>query len=276
MDNQWQAIKARKTRHSGKEMQELQNARGFGDVGREIVEMARAEVFAGVPMSRGRYFQNSSACGFTVYCLALEAPCCQTSNVFLQLMSSVTGHHSFTLKIDLVVLHLLSAYLGRPPQQLLVLLPLAEPHGVHHTSSIDLLRRYCFYPLVLPRPLCFPLSQVTLLFSNTQPSRNSHMFAYLSLSSANAALLHANNPPLPTSDQFSRGSTTEISLPTLFTPTATYPALDYHDILPSALDCWLQDHDASSQLFRGHASRAACQRSQQYAYTRGCSGNYQS
>lgn len=48
VDNQWQAIKTRKTRHFGKETQNLRDASGFGDVGGEIVEMAKVAVVVGV------------------------------------------------------------------------------------------------------------------------------------------------------------------------------------------------------------------------------------
>lgn len=44
VDNQRQAIKARKTRHFGREMQRLRNPARFGDVDGEIVEMAEVAV----------------------------------------------------------------------------------------------------------------------------------------------------------------------------------------------------------------------------------------
>lgn len=68
--------------------------------------MARVAVFAGVSTSK---VEVLSASPFIVGTGTFEAPCCRTSNVFLQLMPCVTGHHSFTLKIDLAVLHFLSA-----------------------------------------------------------------------------------------------------------------------------------------------------------------------
>lgn len=48
MDNQWQAIKARKTRHFGRETQRLQNPTRFGDVDGEIVEKAKVAVLVDV------------------------------------------------------------------------------------------------------------------------------------------------------------------------------------------------------------------------------------
>lgn len=46
VDNQWQAVKARESRHFGRETQKMRNASRFGGVAGEIVEMVRVAVFA--------------------------------------------------------------------------------------------------------------------------------------------------------------------------------------------------------------------------------------